>query len=224
MRLRPDELDLIAHLIDKRDSAHLSGHTSDPFQAVSLNGGVSILVFPGRTGRDSVPTLTFDRLMSLGVFHVFSRKKNVVTFDLVDDIRDRLEQLKAEAGQPSLLAREREARARAEDRQSILEQTLEHGARKRAERRDDFAARVGRWGFRLAIAALVVIYLLATWIVSLVATPALASIAAAALLAIVGVMSWAFRLDAFAAAHWVEAQVASRTRAWLHRFEAEDKD
>jgi hypothetical protein len=31
IRLRPDELDLVARLIDKRDSAHLSGHTSDPF-------------------------------------------------------------------------------------------------------------------------------------------------------------------------------------------------
>jgi hypothetical protein len=53
IRLKPDELDLIARMIDKRASAHLSGHTSDPLRAITPNGGVTILSYPGGMGTEN---------------------------------------------------------------------------------------------------------------------------------------------------------------------------
>lgn len=222
IRLKPDELDLLARLIDRRDSAHLAGITTDPFYALELNGGVSVLVCPGRTGRDQVATLTIHRLRSVGLFHVISENKNTLTFDLVDDVRDQLELLREAAGQPSLVGQERAARANAEDQLSRLQVNVEADAGEREARRQATSRRVGRWAFRVALIGLVAVYLLATAIVALATTVVIAGIVAAGLLGLIGVLSWAFHLDAFAAAHWVETRVAGRFGRWLDSFETDE--
>jgi hypothetical protein len=222
IRLKPDELDLLARLIDRRDSAHLAGITTDPFSAIELNGGVSVLACPGRTGREQAATLTIHRLRSAGLFQVISENKSTLTFDLVDDVRDQLELLREAAGQPSLVGQERAARASAEDQLSGLQVKVEADAGEREARRQATSKRVGRWAFRVALIGLVAVYLLATAIMALATTVVIAGIVAAGLLGLIGVLSWGFHLDAFAAAHWVETRVAGRFKGWLDAFEMDE--
>jgi len=224
IRLQPDELDLIARMIDKRDSAHLSGHTTDPFRVVELNGGTSVLSYPGRTGADNIPTRTIYRLRNLDLFQVFSHEKNVLVFDLADDIRDRLEQLRHEAGQPSPLTQELMARARAEDQQSKLETSIQRASRAREARRQAFADRIGRWVKRVAIVVIIGIYAAASIIVAIFTTPAIAGIAATGILAIIAILSWVFHLDAYAAVRALERRVAKAVEGWLDNFEAREPE
>jgi len=224
IRLKPEELDLIALMIDKRDSAHLSGHRSDPFRAASLNGGVTVLHFPGRTGADQISTMTFERFLALDLFHVFSRNETVTTFDLADDIRDRLELLKEDAGQPNQIAQERNARARAEDRQSRLETALAQGHRERQHRREVFGASIGRTARWAAVSIFLLIYGTATVVGTLVTGSAVAIAVAVGILLLIGILDWIFHLDAYRAVRWVEAKAAGRAERWAGRFEADDAD
>lgn len=223
IRLRPEELDLVTRMIDKRDSAHLSGHTTDPFQALALNGGASMIVFPGRTGRQEVPSITMARLKSLGLFQVYGQNKNVTTFDLADDIRDQLERLRDESGRPSLLAQERNARARAEGRQSELETALERGARRRQAQRQAFSGRVGRVAKWLAAGGLIALYAAATLLVAILTTPVVVIAVAIGLLLLITTLDWAFRLDAYRAVGWLEAKVAARAERWAEQFDPKDE-
>lgn len=222
IRLKPDELELIGQMIDKRDSAHLSGHTADPFSAVALNGGVTAIQFPGRTGAAQTTTLTFQRLLAVDVLVVVSRKGNVTNFDLADGIRDRLEDLKMEAGQPSQLERERAARARPEERQSQLETQIQREVAIRQERRTAFAAGVGRRASLTVTTVLGVVYLAAV-VYGLIAAPLVAALLALAL-GILGLASWLFRIDAFWLSHQAQRQAAARVERWLSRFEADQPD
>jgi hypothetical protein len=222
IRLRPEELELLGTMIAKRDSAHLSGHTNEPFQLVTLNGGSSILVFPGQTGRQEVPTMTIDRLMNLQAFQPFSRNKNVMTFDLADDIRDKLERLKDDAGQPSLLAQERHARSRAEGRQSELETALQRGERQRLAQRQAFAARVGHRVKWFAVGGLVVVYVAATVVTAILTEPLAVFAVALGLLLVSSILDWVFHLDAYQVVRWLEAKAAARAERWAEQFDSEE--
>lgn len=119
-------------------------------------------------------------------------------------------------------AAERAARANAEDQLSRLQVNVEADTGEREARRQATSRRVGRWTFRVALIGLVAVYLLATAIVALATTVVIAGIVAAGLLGLIGVLSWAFHLDAFAAAHWVETRIAGRFRRWLDSFETDE--
>lgn len=108
-------------LIDMRDSAHLAGHTDDPFHLVRFNGNESVLFSPGRTEGINISTLAIRRLEDLGLFHVFDVAAKGFTFDLVDDVRDRLEEMRVALGQPSRLGEVEAAKERAEAAQRDLE-------------------------------------------------------------------------------------------------------
>jgi hypothetical protein len=221
IRLRSDELDLLTRMIDKRDSAHLSGHRDDPFRVAELNGGLSVLTYPGGMGADNVPTRTIRRFRSLDLFQIFNTGKNVVVFDLADDVRDRIEELRDEAGEPSVLAQERAARARAEDQQSRLEVRIERAARAREARRHAFAVKVGRWAYRLTNAALIAIYIVAIVLTTTFIAPAVGAVIGIGILAIIGILDWGFRRDAFGVAHACEKWAVERVERWLAGFEAE---
>lgn len=222
IRLQPEELDLLARMIDKRDSAHLSGHRDAPFRVVELNGGQSVLTYPGGMGADNVPTRTLRRFRSLDLFQVFDEGKNVVVFDLADRIRDRLEELKDESSQPSMLAQERAARARAQDQQSRLEVSIESAARAREARRKAFAGRAGRWAYRLTNSVLIAIYVAAVILSTIFIAPTFGAIIGIGILAVIGILDWGFHRDAFGVAHVCENWTVERVERWLASLEADD--
>src|SRR5689334_23356732 len=108
------DIDLLSQIIDVRDSAHLAGHTDKPFGLANLNGGQSLLVGPGNAGGTGVSTFAVQRLQDLGLFRVITSDSKGMTFDLVDDFRDRLEEMRVAIGQPSRLGEAQAATERAE--------------------------------------------------------------------------------------------------------------
>ncbi len=84
-----------------RDSAHLAGHRLDPFTLFNFSGTEALLVSPGRTQGDSVSKVAMRRLEDLDLFRVIDRSEKGFTFDLVDDVSDRLEEMRVEVGLPS---------------------------------------------------------------------------------------------------------------------------
>jgi len=223
LRLRPDELELVARMIDKRDSAFLSGHRDDPFRVGMPNGTQWALQYPGRNGGEVVPSRTIERLRELGLFQGVRVGRGAMTFHLADGIGDRLEQLRDQAGQPSEVARERDARSRAEDQLSRLQVQVERDARARAERRQAFSSRLGRWGFRMTTASLVAVYLAAVILSTLSASPTLGAIVGVAVLAGLGIAEWGFHRDAFGWAHAAERWTFARVDRWLERFEGRSR-
>lgn len=224
VRLRPDELELVAHMIDKRDSAHLSGHRNAVFRVAMLNGGEWAVQYLGRMGAESVPARTIERFRELGLFQGVRVGRGAMTFDLADDIRDRLEQLKDAAGQPSELGHERDARARAEDQLSRLQVQVERDARGRALRRKAFASLIGRWAFRVTTGLLIAAYLSAVVLSTVFASLTLGAFVGVAVLAALGIADWGFHRDAFGWAHGIERWAATRVDRWLAGFEADNSE
>jgi hypothetical protein len=220
IRLRPEELDLLVRMLDRRDSAHLAGVTSDVFQATELNGGTSVLFYPGHSGGEDVPSLTVSRFRSLGVFHVIKEWGEGFTFDLVDDIRDRLEQLRQAAGQPTLLGEAVAARQQAGAELTALQARVEQAAGERQAKREAFASAVGRWANRLATLVSIGLYAAATIVAMVVTTPAFGGIVGGVVLAVLAILSWRFHLDAFAAAHALERRTTRAIENWLRTFDA----
>lgn len=166
--------------------------------------------------------MTIDRLRNLGAFQIFRQTKNVIHFDLVDDIRDRLEELKDQAGQPSLLAQERDARSRAEERQAHLEVAIERRSRARRARHEAFGARIGRLVKWTAVAALVLLYGGATVLVAMLTTPVPAIAAAVSLLLVIGILDWVFHVDAHGVVRLLEGKAAAAARRWAEQFDPPD--
>ena len=229
-RPTPEDIDLLAQLIDLRDSAHLAGHRDDVFNLLQFQGTQSVLVGPGRTGRISVSTMAMRRLQDLGLFRVINVREKGLTFDLGDDVRDRLEEMRVSVGQPSrmgeLQAAKEQAEAaieRAEAAQRDLEASVEAAAAKRAERRHAFARRVGRRVRRAATVALGAIYLGVVLISGyFVASnlPPLAVVAIVSVAVALAVLGWLRHIDGFSLAAGIESRVVKRITAWLESFDA----
>jgi hypothetical protein len=218
------DIDLLGQIIDRRDSAHLAGHTDKPFNLLRLNGGQSVLASPGNAGGINVSTFAMQRLEDLGLFRVIDSTKNGMTFDLVDDFRDRFEEMKIALGQPSRMGEAEAASERATAAQRDLEARVQAAAARRAERRGVFARRVGRWAKRTTTVALGILYVgiivLAGYFVSSNLPLALivGVIAAAVILA---VLDWLLHIDGFALAARAEAGAVGRVGRWLESFDAE---
>jgi len=215
------DIDLLATLIDMRDSAHLAGHREKPMTWVAFNGGRSMVATAGGRSVDEA-TFNMQRLLDLGLLRVITRKGSIVTFDLVDDVRDRLEEMRAAAGQPSRTAQAEGARLQAEAALWDLEERVDAAARQRAARRAEFASRVGRTVRLLAAAALVVAYVVTVTIAGyfLSANLPVAFVVGIVIVAVgLTVLDWAAHVDGFAIAKAAGEATAGRVRRWLETFD-----
>jgi hypothetical protein len=97
---KQSDIDLLAQLIDIRNSADLAGHTDDLFREFDPQGAEAIVFGPGGNSQ-VVSKLTMRRLRDLGLFYVIDSGPHVLRFDLADDVRDRLEQMRVAAGRLS---------------------------------------------------------------------------------------------------------------------------
>lgn len=226
---KPDDIDLLVRLIEMRDSADLAGNADDVSNLLQFQGTQSVLVGPGRTERISVSTMAMRRLQDLGLFRVINMREKGLTFDLVDDIRDRLEEMRVALGQPSRLGEAQAAQERAEaakDQAEAAQRDLDiqvrESATNRAAQRDAFARRVGRWARRAATVGLGAIYVgvvvAAGYFVS-------ANLPLALVIGIVGVgvvltvLDWLFHIDGFGLTAGVESRVVKRITRWLESFD-----
>lgn len=233
MTIQPKQgdIDLLLQIIDLRDSAHLAGHTDKPFNLAKLNGGQSVLVSPGNAGGTNVSTFAVQRLEDLGLFRIIASKPTGLTFDLVDDFRDRIEEMRVAIGQPSRLGEAQAATERAEAARQHseadardLESKVQAAAATRAERRAVFARRAGGWVRRAATIALGVFYIGVVVVAgqvlsSILPLPLIVTVIAVAV--IVGVLDWLLHIDGFALAAWAEAGAVNRITRWLESFDAE---
>jgi len=229
LRPSPEDVDLLARLIDMRDSAHLAGHRSKPFIHTAFNGGDSAVMAPGQTGAITVPTMALGRLRDLGVLRVINDRGRSYTFDLADDVRDRIDEMRAAAGQPSRMGEleaavehaETAARA-AEAARDEIEARVATAAQLRAARRSAFAHRVGRLTRALAVIILVVVYvgvvLVAGYLVSSNLPVALV-VACIGVAVVLAVLDWGLHVDGFWLATRAGGWVAARTESWLASFE-----
>lgn len=218
------DIDLLVQIIDMRDSAHLAGHTDKPFNLAKLNGGQSVLVSPGQAGGTNVSTFTVQRLQDLGVFRVITSTPTGLTFDLVDDFRDRLEEMRVALGQPSRLGEAEAAKERATAAQRDLEAKVQAAAATRADRRATFARRVGRWVRLTATVALGIIYVgivvLAGYFVSS-NLPLALIVGVIAVAVFLAALDWLLHIDGFALGAEAEASAVARVTRWLESFDAE---
>jgi len=90
---KQSDIDLLARLIGIRESADLAGHTDDLFSQIDFQGAEAAVLGPGRNNQ-VVPKIKMRRLRDLGVFYVIHTGATGFTFDLADDVRDRLEQMR----------------------------------------------------------------------------------------------------------------------------------
>lgn len=95
---KQSDIDLLARLIDIRDSADLAGHTDDLFRQIDVNGPDAVVFGPGRNNRHVISKIKMRRLRDLGLFYVIDTGATGFTFDLADDVRDRLEQMRVAVG------------------------------------------------------------------------------------------------------------------------------
>lgn len=98
---KQSDIDLLAGLIDIRDSADLAGHTDDLFRQIDFQGADAVVFGPGRNHRLVISKIRMRRLRDLGLFYVIDTGSKGFTFDLADDVRDRLEQMRVAVGRLS---------------------------------------------------------------------------------------------------------------------------
>jgi hypothetical protein len=229
---KPTDLDLLVRLIDMRDSAHLAGHINDPFRLFEFNGTESVLFSPGRNEGINITTMGMRRLQHLDFLQLIDILPKGFTFDLVDDVRDRLEETRVALGQPSRLGEAQAAtqmaeaaRAQAETVQRDLVATIADRAATRAARRSAFANRVGRSVGLIARVVLGIIYVGVVVLAGFFVTanlPMAIVVAVIAVAVLLTVVDWLFHIDGFALAVAVESRTVSRTTRWLESFDADD--
>jgi hypothetical protein len=229
IRPKPEDIEELARLIEIRDSAHLAGHRLDPFTLFNFSRTEALLVSPGRTQGDSVSNVAMRRLEDLDLFRVIDRSEKGFTFDLVDDVGDRLEEMRVAVGLPSRMGeleasvqRAEAAMNAAESTRQDLEARVIDDRRARAERRAAFASRVGRWARWLARVALGLLYIgvvvVAGYFVS-------SNLPLAIVVGIIGVavvlaaLDWLLHIDGFALAAAFETRVVNRMTRWLESFD-----
>ena len=227
---KPEDVDELARLLEIRDTAHLAGHRDDPFTLFNFSGSEAVLVSPGRSQGDTVSKMQMRRLEDLGLLRVIDRLADGFTFDLVDDVRDRLEEMRVAVVLPSRmgeleasLQRAEAATKAAESARQDLEGHIRDDRRARAERRAAFGYRVGRWARWLARIALGVLYVgvvvVAGYFVS-------SNLPLAIIVGVVGVavvltaLDWLLHIDGFALAAAFEASVVKRVTEWLESFDS----
>jgi hypothetical protein len=229
LRPSPEDVDLLAQLIDMRDSAHLAGHRSKPFVHTAFNGGDSAVMAPGQTGAITVPTMALGRLRDLGVLRVISDRGRSFTFDLADDVRDRIEEMRIATGMASRMGELQAAVDRAAARTSEseaarreLEVRVAAATQARATHRSAFARRVGRWVRLLTSVVLGALYFGAVTVGGYVLSSNLPLAVAAgfALTAGLAVLDWQFHVDGFWLARRLGAWIESGIERWLARFES----
>jgi hypothetical protein len=81
---KQSDIDLLARLLDIRKSADLAGLTNDLFSQIDCPGRNNLVV----------PKIKMRRLRDLGLFYVIHTGATGFTFDLADDVRDRLDQMR----------------------------------------------------------------------------------------------------------------------------------
>jgi hypothetical protein len=226
IRAKPDDIDLLTRLLDVRESAELAG-LKGPFQLMPFQGGQAVVFGPGRRGSTQVSTFNMGRLEELGAFRVVNRTASGgLTFDLVDDVRDLLEEMRVSLGQPSRMGELEAALARvtgdkeqALAAQRNLEQGVSDAADDRAARREAAATRVGRCVRHMAIAVLAVVYVTIYAAVVLVGFLATSDPIASAGIVIAGgllaLLAWLSPIDGFWLAGKAEGIVSGRVRRWL---------
>lgn len=101
---KQSDIDLLARLIDIRDSADLAGLTTDLFSQIDFQGADATVFGPGRNNL-VVPKIKMRRLRDLGLFYVIDTGAKGFTFDLADDVRDRLEQMRVAVSKLSVRQR-----------------------------------------------------------------------------------------------------------------------
>lgn len=234
IRPTPEDIDLLAQLIDMRDSAHLAGHTQDAFNLARFQGTQSLLISPGRSGQIQVSTFAMERLRGLGLFRVISVREKGLTFDLADDVRDQLEEMRVTAGQPSPMGeleaaveRAEGAREAAEAARRNLETKIAAAARSRADLRAAFARRVGRrflWAARVALGILyaAVIVIAGYFVSSNLPLPFIVGVIG--VFVVLAAIDWLLHIDGFAVAARTEAWAVARVSRWLETFEVTDSD
>jgi len=223
MQPKQSDIDLLVRLIDLRDSAHLAGHADDAFQFVKVNGPESVLFSPGQTEGTTVSEVGIRRLDEMGLLHVFeSNAAGGFTFDLEDDARDRLEELRVAIGQPSRLAEAEAARDRAEATLRDSEGKARLDAAARAGLRTRYAVRIGRRVRRAVTAVLLVVYVavivLAGYLVS-ANLPIALIVGVVSVGVVLAVLDWLFRFDGFGLAAAVERHAVDGIARWLESFD-----
>lgn len=116
------------------------------------------------------------------------------------------------------------AKERASAAQRDLEAKVLAAAASRAERRDAFARRVGRWVKWVARVALGIVYVgvvvLAGYFVSS-NLPLALIVGVVAVAVLLAALDWLFHVDGFAVAAKAEAATVRRVGRWLGSFDAE---
>jgi hypothetical protein len=225
------DIDLLVQIIDMRDSAHLAGHRDKPFRLTKFNGGQSVLVSPGNAGGTNISTFAVQRLDELGLFRVITSNSKGLTFDLVDDFRDRLEEMRVALTQPSRLGEALAATERAQGAQKVsqaaardLEAKVQAAAATRAANRAALARRMGRRVRRSTTIALGIVYVgivvLAGYFVSS-NLPLALIVGVVAVAVTLAVLDWLLHIDGFALAAKAEAAAVGRVARWLESFDAE---
>ena len=97
---KQSDIELLARLIDIRDSADLAGHTDDLFRQIDVNGPDAVVHGPGRNSL-TIPKIKMRRLRDLGLFYDLDPGSKAFRFDLADDVRDRLEEMRVVVGRLS---------------------------------------------------------------------------------------------------------------------------
>ena len=97
---KQSDIDLLAMLINIRDSADLAGHTDDLFRLIDVNGPDAIVHGPGWKSL-VISKIKMRRLRDLGLFYDLDPGSKAFRFDLADDVRDRLEQMRVAVGRLS---------------------------------------------------------------------------------------------------------------------------
>lgn len=224
LRPTPNDIDLLVRLIDMRDSAHLAGHADDVFNLLQFQGTQSVLVSPGRTEGINVSTMAMRRLQDLGLFRVTAVRAKGLTFDLVDDVRDQLEEIRVAVGQPSRMGELEVAKERAEAAHHDLEASVEAAAAKRADRKDAFSRRVGHRVRRAATVALGALYVGVVVIAGYFVSANLPPVAVVGIVAVavgLAVLGWLRHIDGFSLATGVESWVVKQITRWLDSFDEE---
>lgn len=101
VRPSADDLELLQQLVEWHDSAHLAGHRDAEF-LVAFGNDEADVTHPGFAGSKRMSVRTLRRLIRLGALDVLSGdpgpESNAFTFDVVDGVRDRLDELRGIAG------------------------------------------------------------------------------------------------------------------------------
>jgi hypothetical protein len=234
IRPKPQDIDLLDRLIEMRDAAQFAGVRDDVFRLFDFNGTESVLFSPSRNEGIDVSTLGMRRLQDLGLFHLVDRLDKGFTFDLVDDVRDRREEMQVALGQPSRMGELEAALGRAEGVAEVARSALRDraagvasAARARADLRAAFARRVGRrvlWAARAALGFLyAAVVVIAGYFVSS-NLPLAFVVGVIGLFVVLAAVDWLLHIDGFALAARAEAWAVVRVTRWLEKFEASEPD